>query len=56
MDYTHIGWIPCINGHLDYGLMSPGISGSFTNKKLQDPKTTKINYGFLKQYDHHAPE
>ncbi|MBB1302601.1 hypothetical protein H5183_14750 [Pseudoalteromonas sp. SR44-8] len=54
MDYTHIGWIPCINGHLDYGLMSPGISGSFTNKKLQDPKTTKINYGFLKQYDHHA--
>ena len=54
MDYTHIGWIPCINGHLDYGLMSPGISGSFTNKKLQDPKTTKINYGHLKQYDHHA--
>lgn len=54
MDYTHIGWIPCINGHLDYGLMSPGISGSFTNKKLQDPRTTKINYGFLRQYDHHA--
>ncbi|MCG7566565.1 hypothetical protein FIU82_01770 [Pseudoalteromonas sp. THAF3] len=54
MEFTHIGWIPCINGHLDYGLMAPGISGSFTTKKLRDNKTTRVNFGHRKQYDHHS--
>lgn len=54
MEYSHIGWIPCINGHLDFGLMVPGISGSFTNNSLADPKTTRINYGYKKQNNHHS--
>lgn len=52
--YSHIGWIPCINGHLDFGLMVPGIQGSFTTNELSDLKTSKINFGFLKQQNHHA--
>lgn len=52
--YSHVGWIPCINGHLDFGLMVPGIQGSFTTNELSDLKTSKINYGFLKQQNHHA--
>lgn len=54
MNYSHIGWIPCINGHLDFGLMVPGIVGSFTNDSLKDLKTTSINYGYLYRDSHHA--
>jgi hypothetical protein len=46
MDYPYIGWVPCINGHLDFGLMKPGISGGFTNKNIQDSSTNHINYAF----------
>jgi hypothetical protein len=54
MNYSHIGWIPCINGHLDFGLMIPGIAGSFTNNSLKDPKVTSINYGSIYRDNHHA--
>lgn len=54
MNYSHIGWVPCINGHLDFGLMIPGIVGSFTNNTLKDPKITSINYGSLYRDNHHA--
>ncbi|WP_339087313.1 hypothetical protein [Shewanella chilikensis] len=54
MQYTHIGWTPCINGHLNFGLMTPGIFGGFTNISSCDAKRTAINYGFKAQDDHHA--
>lgn len=54
MDYPFLGWIPCINGHLNFGLMRPGIIGGFTDKESRDEKTNCINFGYLKQNDHHA--
>lgn len=54
MEYQYLGWIPCITGHLDFSLMKPGISGGFTNKCIKDEKNNRINFGFLKQKDHHA--
>ncbi len=54
MEYQYLGWIPCISGHLDFGLMKPGISGGFTNKTIKDGKTNHINFGYLAQKDHHA--
>ena len=29
-DYRYVGWIPCVNGHLDFGLTKVGIKGGFT--------------------------
>lgn len=55
MDYTHIGWIPCINGHLDYGLMKPSIKGGFTNLNYVDEKTTCVSYSYNHRNNaHHA--
>ncbi len=54
MKYSHIGWIPCISGHLDFGLIFPVINGSFTNEELVDNKVTCVTYGYLKQNNHHA--
>lgn len=34
--------------------MVPGIQGSFTSDSLQDLKTSNINFGYLKQQNHHA--
>lgn len=52
--YTHCGWIPCITGHLDFGLMAPNISGSFSSKKEKDSKVTNVNFGYIDQQNHHA--
>lgn len=54
MSYHYLGWVPCISGHLDFGLMKPGISGGFTNKKIKDENTNRINFGYRAQKDHHA--
>lgn len=43
MEYSHIGWTPCINGHLDFALIQPGIVGGLTNNTI-DKNTTCINY------------
>lgn len=54
MQYSHIGWTPCINGHLDFGLVKPGIHGGFTNSNVKDKKTTRINYSYNGIYGSHA--
>lgn len=54
MKYTHIGWVPCINGHLDFGLMRPGISGGFTNSNVKDPRNNIINFSYTGTPDYHA--
>ncbi|MGO3346271.1 MAG: hypothetical protein ACTIM4_13505 [Marinomonas sp.] len=44
MEYTHLGWIPCINGHLDFCLIKPTLGGSFTRNKEKDNNKININY------------
>ena len=34
--------------------MLPGIIGGFTNEEFEDKCTSNINYGYIKQLDHHA--
>lgn len=46
MDFSHIGWVPCINGHLDFSLMSAGISGGFTHKETSDNQVIEFNYSY----------
>ncbi len=52
--YTHVGWIPCINGHLDFGLIKPGIVGGFTNRDVVDSKTTLVNFPYEGFSDSHT--
>lgn len=55
MEFTHLGWIPCINGHLDFGLMKPSINGGFTNLKGIDKKITSVSYSHsFRNNFHHA--
>jgi|TARA_R110002126_G_scaffold98690_6_gene229679 hypothetical protein len=35
-DYRYVGWIPCVNGHLDFGLTKVGIKGGFTTPEHKD--------------------
>ncbi len=43
-NFLYIGWIPCINGHLDFGLMRVGIQGGFTDLKSKDSNTVNENF------------
>jgi hypothetical protein len=49
----YIGWIPCINGHLDFGLMRPGIQGGFTDLNSKDENAIEINTSLSNQNDCH---
>ncbi|MGX5915712.1 hypothetical protein ACR0ST_13365 [Aliidiomarina sp. Khilg15.8] len=50
--HNYIGWIPCVGGHLDFGLIKPGISGKFTGIG-KDPKTSCVNFSPNGQADSH---
>ncbi len=50
---TYIGWIPCINGHLDFGLMRVGIKGGFTNVKSKDSRVIEENFTCSDRGDSH---
>lgn len=50
--HNYIGWIPCVGGHLDFGLIKPGISGKFTGVG-KDPKTSCVNFSPNGQADSH---
>lgn len=50
--HNYIGWIPCVGGHLDFGLIKPGISGKFTGVG-KDPKTSIVNFSPTDQADSH---
>jgi len=52
-DFAYIGWIPCINGHLDFGLMRVGIQGGFTNSKSIDNKAVELSFGYSPFGDSH---
>lgn len=42
-DYKYVGWVPCVNGHLDFGLMRVGIRGGFTDKNFKDGSFVEKN-------------
>lgn len=42
--HKYIGWIPCVNGNLDFGLMKVGIKGGFTDKKISDERIIELNH------------
>jgi len=51
--FSYIGWIPCINGHLDFGLMRVGIQGGFTNSKSKDYNSIEANFTCSNNNDSH---
>lgn len=56
MNFNYIGWVPCINGDLDFGLAKPGIEGSFSGANARkNTESTAVNYAYDdKKRDHHA--
>ena len=42
-DYRYVGWIPCVNGHLDFGLTKVGIKGGFTTPEHKDLSVINVN-------------
>lgn len=54
-DWEYMGWVPCLNGHLDFGLMRVGIKGPFTDKKSKknDLKIININKSVVTSKDSH---
>jgi len=51
----YIGWIPCVNGHLDFGLMRVGISGRFSStSESKDENSITVNYSKSEYPDSHA--
>lgn len=52
--FKFIGWTPCLNGHLDFGLTKVGIKGSFSGDSLVDLKTIEENFSRFPPPDHHA--
>lgn len=51
--YTHIGWIPCISGHIDFGLMKVGLVGNFIANKI-DRNPISINFAASGLPDSHV--
>ena len=52
--YSFVGWIPCVNGHLDFGLIRPGIRGGLTKEEIKDKKISAISYSPIGQNDNHT--
>lgn len=54
-DWEYLGWVPCLNGHLDFGLMTVGIQGDFTGKgeKYTDRRIIEINRSAVRERDSH---
>lgn len=51
---SYVGWIPCVNGHLDFALIRPGIRGGLTKESKKDRKSTLITYAPKGHNDSHA--
>ncbi len=52
-DYDYIGWIPCVSGHLDFGLTKVGIQGGFTDKRFKDVNVIQKNFSATDKGDSH---
>lgn len=53
LGYTHIGWIPCISGHIDFSLMKVGLVGNFIANKI-DQNPISINFAASGLPDNHV--
>lgn len=51
--FSHVGWIPCISGHLDFCLMSVGLVGNYIANKV-DTRPVTINYAASNFPDSHC--
>jgi hypothetical protein len=52
-EHKYVGWVPCVNGHLDFGLMKVGISGGFTDSQFTDVKVVEENISASEKLDSH---
>ncbi len=52
-EFEYIGWIPCVNGHLDFALMKVGIQGGFTDSSSTDENIVEENFSCSKHPDSH---
>lgn len=52
-NWDYMGWVPCLNGHLDFGLMKVGITGPFSVGKTVDPKCISVNQSTRRERDSH---
>lgn len=52
--YEFVGWVPCVNGHLDFGLSKVGIKGGFTSPEHKDLAVIEENLSANSLPDHHA--
>ncbi|NRA14963.1 MAG: hypothetical protein HRU04_05645 [Oceanospirillaceae bacterium] len=41
---SHVAWVPCVSGHLDFGLMKVGLDGSQDRKGERDDPHYTLNY------------
>ena len=53
-EYSHLGWIPCVSGHLDFCLIRVGLAGSYLTDGKRDSETQVINYAKVGLNDSHA--
>jgi len=51
--YNYVGWIPCISGHLDFGLMTPELAGDFSKDENQYNDRKSLNYSRFGNNDSH---
>lgn len=51
--WEYLGWVPCINGHLDFGLMNVGIKGGFTDDTSRDERYIEENFSSITHADSH---
>ncbi|MBE7214185.1 hypothetical protein MK852_04670 [Shewanella benthica] len=51
--FEFIGWVPCVNGHLDFGLTKVGIKGGFTDHTCKDKNVIEANFSCAPQPDSH---
>lgn len=41
---THVAWVPCVSGHLDFALMRVGLEGAQDKKGERDEPNFSVNY------------
>jgi len=49
--YTHVGWVPCISGHLDFGLIEVGLEGDASKSRSKDKNKVDINFSTVGSYE-----
>lgn len=52
-NWEYLGWVPCISGHLDFGLMNVGIKGGFTDDTSKDEHYIEENFSSTFHADSH---